>query len=156
MLMLSTQWKWYWLLVSPGLLWRSLCLLLARQDGKSHAGECECGVVWRLWDEDEEKRLENLARLQRSALGKPTFALLAYAHGIFWPSSVQEQKHGRLLARTHVSLLLLWLHAPKRPSSASTFCTRALPDRPHSRERHLWLGSLGNAISLTRRSQGYL
>jgi hypothetical protein len=55
------------------LLWTSLFfLLLARQDGKSHAGEC--GVVWRLWDEDEEKWLENLARLQRSALGKPTFA----------------------------------------------------------------------------------
>jgi hypothetical protein len=50
----------------------SLLFIIARQDGKSHAGEC--GVVWRLWDEDEEKRLENLARLQRSALGKPTFA----------------------------------------------------------------------------------
>jgi hypothetical protein len=62
------------LLVGPGPSVRSLSLLfiIARQDGKSHADEC--GVVWRLWDEDEEKRLENLARLQRSALGKPTFA----------------------------------------------------------------------------------
>jgi hypothetical protein len=62
----------HWLIVV--LLWTSLFfLLLARQDGKSHAGEC--GVVWRLWDEDEEKRMENLARrarLHRSALGKPT------------------------------------------------------------------------------------
>lgn len=48
-----------------------------------------CGVVWRLWSEDEEKRLERLVEAFLARRHVPSSA----AHGSSQPSSLQVRKH---------------------------------------------------------------
>jgi len=48
-----------------------------------------CGVVWRLWSEDEEKRLERLEEASLAERHIPSSA----AHGSSQPSSLQARKH---------------------------------------------------------------